>query len=235
MRIFGLATLEDSFVIDTSVDDVTFGDHMGFVLFHLLDGAVLIFEVIDASETLDDLLVQIGIVRHGVTHGDHSEAHSDEVFDDLTGSLGLTATSTGSADSDDGLFGFHHGVLRAHEPEVSASSVHDSADAHDVCVRLVAVCEHAVVNVKFLDQFGQLGLGIDADTLRVEIFAGQFLRIHTVVDAGDLLSGESHHIVVLVVTEEGVEVVEVTTCSTNDDHISNFFSHKCLIFLRFIK
>ena len=87
LRIFGLTTFEDGFVVNTSVDDVTFGDHMGFVLFHLLDGAVLIFEVINASETLDDLFVQIGIVRHGVTHGDHSEAHSNEVFDDLTGSL----------------------------------------------------------------------------------------------------------------------------------------------------
>ena len=230
MRIFGLATLQDSFVIDTSVDDVAFGDHMGFVLFHLLDGAVLVFEVIDASEALDDLLVQIGIVRHGVTHGDHSEAHSDEVFDDLTGSLGLTATGTGSADSDDGLFGFHHGVVRAHEPEVGAGGVHDGADAHDVCVGLVAVCEHAVVHVKFLDQFGQLGFRIDLDAVGIEILTGQFLRIHAVVDTGDLLSGESHHVVVFVVTEKGVEIVEVSSSSTNDNHISNFFSHKFLIF-----
>ena len=226
LRIFGLATLQDSFVVDTSVDDVTFGDHVGFVLFHLLDGAVLVFEVIDASETLDDLLVQIGIVRHGVTHGDHSEAHSNEVFDDLTGGLRLTAAGTGGADGDDGLFGFHHGVLRAHEPEVGAGGVHDGADAHDVCIRLVAVGEHAVVNVEFLDQFGQFGLGIDADALRIEILAGEFLRIHAVVNAGDLLGGEGHHVVVLVVTEKGVEVVEVTTSSTDDDHISNFFSHK---------
>ena len=60
---------------------------MGFVLFHLFDGAVLILEVINASEALDDLFVQIGVVRHRVTHGNHSEAHTNEVFDDFTGGL----------------------------------------------------------------------------------------------------------------------------------------------------
>jgi hypothetical protein len=45
-----------------------------------------------------------------------------------------------------------------------------------------------------------------------------------------LLSGESDYVVVLVVTEKGVEIVEVSSSSTDDDHISNFFSHKTLIF-----
>ena len=135
------------------------------------------------------------------------------------GGLALAASGSHCADGDDGLRGLDLGVLGPEEGEGGAGGVHEGAEAHDVLVGDVGVGEHALVDLELLDELGEVGLGVDRDSLRVEL-AGEGGRVLAVVDVGDLRRGEGHDVVVLVVAEEGVEVVEVAPRGSDDDDVA---------------
>jgi hypothetical protein len=67
------------------------------------------------------------------------------------------------------------------------------------------------------DESLELLLRVDLQTLGVER-ARETRRIRTIIDAWDLLGSEAHDLEVRVATIIGVEVVEITTSSTNDQH-----------------
>ena len=75
-----------------------------------------------------------------------------------------------------------------------------------------------------LDECGQLLFCYDGDTCGV-LFSCELGRIFTSVDVRNLISCECYYVVVFVSAEIGVEIVEISTCGTND----NYFSFKIFI------
>ena len=73
-----------------------------------------------------------------------------------------------------------------------------------------------------LDQFGQPGLFKDGDSVGIEP-AGQRGRIFPALDIGNLGGRERHDFVVGVVAIVGVEVVEIASRRTHDNHF--LFGH----------
>ena len=97
---------------------------------------------------------------------------------------------------------------------------------HDVGVGEVAVGEMDVVDLVVGDELVELGLGLDRDALGIEL-AGQDRGILAALDVRDLRRREGDDPVVGVVTEVGVEVVEVAPGGAHDDDLF----HAALSFL----
>src|SRR5690606_35576817 len=81
----------------------------------------------------------------------------------------------------------------------------------------IAVCEDHEVHVVLVDQFFDFGFGMDLDPVGIEA-ASQFGGVFLIIDAGNLSGGEGHNFIILIVAEEDVEIVKITSCRTHDDY-----------------
>ncbi len=88
---------------------------------------------------------------------------------------------------------------------------------HYVLVGDVAVGEDSLVDIVILNQLLEVVLGVDRDTVGVQI-AAQLGRIRAAVDVGNLRSGERDDFVALIVAEVDVEVVKIATGSTQNQY-----------------
>lgn len=219
-----LGLVQDGAVVDTSVDDAALGQ-MRLVLFHLLDGALVLFQVADIAEALHSLLGQI-TVGHGVADRHHPMTVLLEELTDVAGGLRLAATGTNGADGHDGFLAVDHGGVGPHHHEIGAGRIDPLGQTHDVAVRHVRVGEDAGVDSQSVDLVDQLGLVEDGNPFRVE-FAGQFSRVDPSLDVRNLGGGKAHHLEVLVVAEQHVEVVEVASRGSQDQN--PFSLHQTLL------
>ena len=71
---------QDSFVINAGIDHIS-PDHMGFVLFHFLNGTVMLFEVFQGGKSLYFLGHQVTI-GHGVANGHNLQPLFHQYLDD---------------------------------------------------------------------------------------------------------------------------------------------------------
>ncbi len=129
---------------------------------------------------------------------------------------------------DDRLGALHLGVLGAEQHVVGAGRLRDGPDRHHMLVGNVAVGKHTVIDLELFDQPAQVLFGIDGNAVGVE-FPRELGRVLSAFDVGDLGGREGHHIVILVPPVVHVEVVEVSSCRTDDDHIL-----PCHYLLRFV-
>jgi hypothetical protein len=81
----------------------------------------------------------------------------------------------------------------------------------------IAVREDNLVNLLLLDQFGELILRVNGDSLRIKI-SSKFRGINSALNIGDLSRCESDDIIVRIVPEINVEVVKIASCSAHDNH-----------------
>ena len=204
---------EDGFVIDTGIDDDAIID-VGFVFFAFLDGAFVLVEVLVGCEALHLLFDQVA-VGHRMTDGGHLVAHVAQDQRNPAGGLALAGTGAHGADRHDRLGRFDLGVLRAHQAEIRAGSIHQRGLVHDNLMRHVAVGKDHLVDLQGLDQFDQVALRMDRDALRV-LLAGQRSRVFALIDVRDLGGGESNDFVVGIIPEESVEIMEIAPCSAHD-------------------
>ena len=194
---------------------------MRLVLFHFFDGAVVSFEVFDLSEALNSLFVEVRIVRHRVTYCNDLFAHFLENIIDESCCLAFAAAGSYCADRNDRFAGFDLRLVVSHKNEVCAERVDESAFAHNYRIVNIAVSEYAYFNAEFFYKSRKFGFVINRNTVRVKVFTCEFFRILSSVDVRNLSSGESNYFVLGIVSEIGVEVVEISTGSTHDE---NFLS-----------
>lgn len=102
-------------------------------------------------------------------------------------------------------------VARGDEPEVGPGRGGNRRPLHHVPVGDVGVGEHRPVHPALLHELGKPGLGLDGDPVGIEP-AGELGRVAPALDPRDLGRRERHHLVLLPVPEQHVEVVEVAAC-----------------------
>jgi hypothetical protein len=93
---------------------------------------------------------------------------------DLAGGLTFANVGANGGNGHNGLLGLDHGA-RAHKAEICASSSSDGGLFHDGGMRNVTVREYHLLYLVLLDQFGELRLGVNGDTVGIELscqFAG---------------------------------------------------------------
>lgn len=219
-----LGPIENGAVVDAGVDDAALGD-VRFVLLHLLDGALMFFQVADVSEALHGLLGQI-TVGHGMANRHNPMTVLLEELTDVASGLRLAAAGANGADGHDGLLAVDHGRLGSQHHEVSAGRVDPLGQTHDVAVRHVRVGEDAGVDSQSVDLIDQLGLVEDGNPFRIEL-AGQFGRVDPSLDIRNLGGGETDHLDFLGIAEQHVEVVEVA--SRGSQNQNPFFLHQTLL------
>ena len=120
-----------------------------------------------------------------------------------------------------GLEDLQHGRLRAEEAEVGARRQADRRLVHHV---LVATDRSRRTPLRrplpTANDVGKFLLSPDRDALRVPR-PGERRRVDAVVDAGNLRGGERDDFDVGVAAENGVEVVEVASTGSHDDHLAH--------------
>jgi len=79
----------------------------------------------------------------------------------------------------------------------------------------VAVGKDDLVDLQLADQPVQVGLGVDRDTLRIQL-ACQLGRVEPALDVGNLGGGECDHLIAVVSPKEHVEVVEISPGRAHD-------------------
>jgi hypothetical protein len=98
--------------------------------------------------------------------------------------------------------------VRREELEGGARGKRERADVHHVLVGHIRVGEDDLVDVVLADQVAELVLGVDRDSVGVEL-AGEERGIDAPRDVRDLRRSERDDLVVLVPAVDDVEVVEV--------------------------
>ena len=205
---------EDGAVVDAGVDDSPRGD-VRLVLLALLDGALLRIEILGPREPLDPLPDEIA-VGHRVPDGHDPKATGPQDLADPPCRLALATARANSAHGDDGHTGRDHARVGPDQPEVRPGRQYHRGAVHHGLVRDVAVREDDLVARERADQCPQLRLGVDGDPVRIAR-AGEGGRIATSVDVRDLRRRERNDGVFGVVTQDGVEVVEVAAGGSHDD------------------
>ena len=222
---FLLGLAHDGLVVDAGVDHVA-GHDVRLVLFHLLDGALVLLEVVEGRVALHALGDEVA-VRHGVTDADDLLAGLAQHGLDLARGLALAGAGAHGADGDHRLGALDHDLVRAHQHEVGAERVHQRRAVHDVLVGHVGVGEDDDFDAVLLDELGHLGLVVDRDAVRV-VRTGELGRVLAVVDVRDLRGREGDDLVLLPLAEVGVEVVEVATRGSHDEDFGSLcHAHSC--------
>ena len=109
---FLLGLAHDGLVVDAGVDHVA-GHDVRLVLLHLLDGALVLLEVVDRRVALHALGDEVA-VRHGVTDADDLLAGLAQHGLDLARGLALAGAGAHGADGDHRLGALDHDLVRAH-------------------------------------------------------------------------------------------------------------------------
>ena len=98
---------------------------------------------------------------------------------------------------------------------------------HHVLVRHVGVGEDNIVDVVLADQVGELGLGPDRDPFGIEL-ARQEWGIDAPCDVGDLRRRERDDVVLVAVSIDDVEVVEVAAGRARDQDLRPHVYELCI-------
>ena len=106
------------------------------------------------------------------------------------------------------------------QAEIGTSSHSPRGEMHDVGVGNIGVCEHHIIDAPFSHDGVEFGLGTDLDPVRISP-PGELGRIRTVVDVGDLRSGEGNDFDLRIVSKHDVERVEVSSAGARDQHSSH--------------
>jgi hypothetical protein len=88
---------------------------------------------------------------------------------------------------------------------------------HNDLVRHIAVGKDDLIGVVFMDQVDQLTFGEDGDSGRIE-FASQLGGVRSALNVGDLGCREGDYIVGWIVAEAHIEIVEIPSSGTHDNH-----------------
>ena len=192
----------------------------GLVLFHFLDRALVLLEILDRGEALHGLGREIA-VGHRVADGHDLLAHVLEDLRHAPGCLRFAATGADRADRDHRLGALDHAFIYGRFVELRTGVLDQFPLGVDVVVVHVAVSEDHLVDLVFLDQVDEIFLGLDLDTVGIS-WSGQDCGVLAIVDAGDLRGGEADYLYVFAATVNRVEDVEVLARGSHDE---NAMSH----------
>jgi hypothetical protein len=214
---------QDRRVVDAGVDDGALVN-VGFVLLPLLEGAGVLLEVFVGGEALDRLPGQVA-VRHGVTDDDRPPPGFSQRPHHVPRGWALAAPGPNRGDGDHRNRRLEHGLANAQQPHVGAGGDRSGRHVANVLVADVGIGEHHLVDRQVAYQRLQIVLGVYGEPLRVE-GSRQRRRISPAVDARNLGGGEADDLVARIVAIHHVEIVEVASGRTQDQHASSF--HECL-------
>src|SRR5208282_575204 len=181
-----------------------------------LDGALLQIEVLHGGEPLDSLRRKIA-VRHGVSNDHRPLALPAQLCRDQSRNRALAASRSHRTHGNDGDRGFELRVLGSQKPEIGVCSHRTGAEMHEVLVGNIAIGKHYRINRVFSDQVFQIFLFEDRNALRIQA-AGQFRRITTAGNVGNLSGSERNYLVVGIITKYDVEIVEVPAGGTQNQN-----------------
>ena len=202
-------------VVDTGEDGTAGGD-VGFVLLALLDRRLLAIKVLHAAEALDPLANQVAI-RHGVPHQGGPQAELLDELGDPARGLALAGSGACCAHGDHRAPAADHGAVRTEQGEIGSCSEDPGRDMHHRLVADIAVGEDHRVRLEPGDQLLEIRLGVDRDSLRVSI-PRQLRGVAAPGDSGNLGRREGDDFDRRVVSIGDVEVVEVPSGGSHDDH-----------------
>jgi len=155
---------------------------------------------------------------------DHLQTAPVQDAAQLPGGLGLARPGAYRADGDDGLVAAEGYRAVAHEYEVRPEGQHQRGLVHELGVRYVAVGEHHLVHLVPADDRSKVVLRQYRDAGGVQRPC-QGGRVAPPLYVRDLSGGEGDHVVPVVVTEIGVEVVEVAPSGAHDHYLYPFHVH----------
>ena len=124
---------------------------MGFVFLALLDGGLMLVEVVIIREALDFLANKVAI-RHGMADGSHFIAKVAEDKRYPTRRLTFTRPGPYCADRDDRFGGLDLGVFRTHQPEVRSQGVYQGGFVHHDFMRHIRIGKDDLFHAVLLDQ-----------------------------------------------------------------------------------
>jgi len=149
---------------------------MGFVLLHLLDGALLLRHIFNGGKTLAPLSNEIP-VRHWMTDRHHLLPHLPEDLSHPPRGLALATAGTNSADGYNRLFRLEHRRLSPHQSEVGTSSENLLPPLHQILMGDIGIREDYLIDLLPFDEIDKLILRIDGNTIGVQLtreFSGVF-------------------------------------------------------------
>jgi hypothetical protein len=192
---------------------------VGLVLLALLDRRVRRFEVGVVGEALHSLLREVAVGHRVAEDGDTLAVLSQQRCD-VAGRLALPGARSHRADGDDRLRRGEHRLLRREQAVRGPGGERARGDVHHVLVGHVRVREDDLVDIVLADELLELGLRVDRDPGGVEV-AGELLRVAPPVDVRDLGRGERDDLVGLAAAIDEVEVVEIASGGSGDEHASS--------------
>jgi len=68
-------------------------------------------------------------------------------------------------------------------------------------MRYVAISKNYLIDVKILDQPGQLSFGINVNAIRIEL-ACQLGGVFSALNVGDLGGSEGHYLILIIITKK---------------------------------
>ncbi len=191
--------------------------YVRFVLLTLFDRALVAIEILVGLEALAGLFGEI-TVGHGVADRDHLLPHLLEDARDIPCGLRFPDTGADGGDRDQRFAGFDHRPCGRVDTEVRPPADHPAPLAHHVVVGNVGVAEPHLIDVVLLDHIFEIRLRKDRNTAGIER-PGELRGIRPALDVRDLGGSEGHHLVVLVVAIQTVEVMKIAPSRTHDDDL----------------
>ena len=141
---------------------------------------------------------------------------------DLAARLALPGPGPDGADGDDGLSALDHRGIGPEEDEIRPGGHGLGRLVHDVFMGDVAVGEVDVVDLVLGDEGVHLGFRVDGDALGIQL-PRERRGILAALDVGDLGGRERHDPIFGVVPEISVEVVEIPSGGSQDEHLFHVF------------
>ena len=118
--------MQDSFIINSRIDNVS-SYNMRFVFLHLLNGALMLFQIINRCKPLDLLGIQVTI-RHGVPDRNNLQSPGHQKLYHPSGCLALAAARTDGTDGNNRFPALYHGSCRAKQNKVGSGCIHYRTD-----------------------------------------------------------------------------------------------------------
>jgi len=210
--LFSLA--QDGFVIDASVHNHTIVN-VRFVFLALFNGALVLFQVSIRGKTLHFLLYQVPI-GHGMADGCHLVAHIPQDQGNTAGGLAFARTGADRTDRNHRLGGFQLGGVLTHQAKIRTHCHDQRCLVHDNLMRHITVRKYHLVHLVFPNQVLQFAFRVNRNSFRVQR-SSKLSRIAATFNVGNLCRRKCHNFVILVVTEENIEVVKVAPSGAHDE------------------
>src|SRR5271157_3813327 len=189
---------QDRLIVHTGVD---YGPlpKVRLVLLPLLDGALLLPQILHGGETLDPLLGEVA-VRHGMTHHHQVPPEAAQFLGHAPRYRALAAAGADCANRNHRNPRRDLGALGAQQPEVGSRGHGARRQVHHGGVSHVTVGKYDRIHVVLTYQLLQPILRYNGNTLRVKLSC-QLPRIGSVLNVRDLRGREGHHLKCRVAAE----------------------------------